>query len=119
MPAGVEPVVADASVDRLPTGWDAAVVYCPAVSEAAIAALDEQGRVLRVRTSAAADPQRAGEDFDPATLPADTLQLGWHLDADGDARWHTPAEVSAAALAVLDSGTSAVLGVVRPWGGHP
>ncbi len=46
------------------------------------------------------------------------LLLGWHRDAGG-VRWHTPREVSAAAVGVADRGESAVLGVIRPWSERP
>ena len=43
------------------------------------------------------------------------LVLGWR-----GARWHTPAEVSAAALALaLGAGHEATLGAVRPWAARP
>lgn len=124
MPEGVEPIVADAMDPRslsLSKGVDSALVYAPAVSDESLAALREHvtGRVVLVRVSAAADPS-----LGPLEVPADVLQLGW-FDGEPDApastrsRWHTPAEVSAAALEVLADGVGRVLGAVRPWEHKP
>ncbi|WP_341935774.1 hypothetical protein MRBLWO14_001445 [Microbacterium sp. LWO14-1.2] len=120
MPQGVLPVFVDAQVsedlDRAlgRRRWSAAIVYLPAVSDASAARIAEavDGRLVRVRMSAAADP--ASGEF---TLPADTLQLGWTDETRP--RWHTPDEVSAAALAVFEDGASRVLGAVRPWERRP
>ncbi|MFS0895157.1 hypothetical protein [Microbacterium sp. 179-I 3D3 NHS] len=121
MPDGVEAVHVDArDLGALDAAlgsrrWDAALVYDPAVTESTLprlaAAID--GRLVRVRTSAAADPAHG----EPALL-ADTLQLGWHEEGD-EVRWHTPDEVSAAALVVFDDGDPCTLGVVRPWERRP
>ncbi|NED87837.1 hypothetical protein G3I76_48120, partial [Streptomyces sp. SID11233] len=48
------------------------------------------------------------------------LVLGWH-SASGVTRWHTPEDISAAALALLDAPApaDAVLGEVRPWSARP
>jgi hypothetical protein len=48
------------------------------------------------------------------------LLLGWARDA-GASRWHTPAEISAAALAARGAATDCelVLGVLRPWRDRP
>lgn len=94
--------------------WDDAIVYAPAVGDDSLELLiaATAGRCVLVRTSQAADPAR-GE----SPVPADTLQLGW--TAGTPARWHTPGEVSAAALAVLSDGEPRTLGVVRPWSGRP
>ena len=114
MPPGVEVALVDATVGPLPTGWDAALVYAPAVSAPTLDLLRAAGRVVLVRGSRYADPA-LGE----LVVPPDTLQLGWHVAADGDVRWHTPTEVSVAAMEVLDSGDGAVLGSVRPWDHRP
>lgn len=94
--------------------WDDAVVYDPAVSEASLGFVRAAtpGRCVHVRTTGAADPAR-GE----LVVPDDTLQLGWK-DA-GAYRWHTPAEVSSAALDVLADGQGRTLGRVRPWVARP
>jgi hypothetical protein len=50
------------------------------------------------------------------------LLLGWtHAGEDGAARWHTPAEISRAALAARGAadGSERILGVLRPWGDRP
>ncbi|WP_346156312.1 hypothetical protein [Nonomuraea recticatena] len=46
------------------------------------------------------------------------LLLGWHRDVNG-VRWHTPEEVSTAAVGVADRRASTVLGAVRPWTERP
>ena len=121
-PPGVATVLVDAgSPDALRSelgggDWECAVVYAPAVSAdslAAVAAL-VSGRTVVVRTSASADPARG-----PLRIPDDTLQLGWTSASDGGPRWHSPEEVSAAALLVLADGDGRVLGRVRPWDERP
>lgn len=118
IPDGVERLVGDAHDPALvATGrWDAAVAYLPAVGPRALAALDRvvDGPVVRVEVSAAADPVHGDEPV----LPPLTLLLGWNADG-ASARWHTPSEVSAAAVAVLDDGQSRILGAVRPWSDRP
>lgn len=126
MPAGVEPLVVDgrdagavrsAVEDRR---WDAALVYCPAVTAETLAVLQGAAdRIVEVRTSAAADP--AHRDLvaaDDLVAAGDVLQLGWQPGEAG-ARWHTPREVSEAALEVLADGAGRVLGAVRPWSDRP
>lgn len=147
-PEGVETVHVDAEdgvalSDALAgRAWVDALVYAPAVSDSSLEWLRAatRGRLVLVRTSAAADPRRGD-----LAVPPGTLQLGWR-DADADSastgpevtgaataagsgvparhpppteRWHTPAEVSAAALAVLADGTARTLGSVRPWSDRP
>lgn len=113
IPEGVEAIAADGREPATFGGrtWDAAVVYLPAVSDASLAVLTDAvaGPVVRVAVSAAADPALGEFEVEPGAL-----QLGWQ-----DGRWHTPAEVSAAALEVLADGAGRVLGVVRPWGERP
>lgn len=94
--------------------WCRAVVYRPAVSAESLAFVRAatSERCVVVLTSDAADPA-----LGDVVVPADTLLLGW--DASGAARWHRPAEVSEAALAVLADGAPRILGSVRPWGGRP
>jgi hypothetical protein len=46
------------------------------------------------------------------------LLLGWHSGPSGS-RWHTPDEISEAALRVADERKSAVLGRIRPWSSRP
>ncbi len=118
VPAGVTPCSVDAhDPEALAAAlgkqvWDAAVVYEPAITADAWAVIERvvEGPVVWVLTSAAAAPDRA----DPLNLPG-VLLLGW----DPSGRWHTPAEVSAAALEVLESGRPRLLGVVRPWAERP
>lgn len=96
--------------------WDRAAVYAPAVSPESLLTLTRalDGRVVLVRTSSAADPVHG----EPA-IPPDVLQLGWTTGPDGETRWHTPEEVSAAALQVLGDGLGRVLGRIRPWEERP
>ncbi|MGF2950069.1 Rossmann-fold NAD(P)-binding domain-containing protein [Microbacterium alcoholitolerans] len=120
MPAGVEPLYIDAaSEDALSAAlgdrrWSAAIVYEPAVSpltlELITSAVD---RIVLVRTTAAVGPSRG----EPASA-SEVLQLGWTC-GPGPARWHTPEEVSAAALEVLVDGQPRVLGEIRPWSRRP
>jgi hypothetical protein len=94
--------------------WSDAVVYGPALSEDSLAWVraSTPGRCVLVRTSAAADPAHG-----ILVVPHDTLQLGW--TAAEPIRWHTPGEVSDAALEVLGDGAARTLGTVRPWTDRP
>jgi hypothetical protein len=113
IPGGVVSLVADAREPATFAGrrFDAGIVYLPAVTPESLAALADAvaGPVVRVATSSGADPALG----DVVTAPW-TLQLGWH-----EGRWHTPAEVSDAALEVLADGRGRVLGSVRPWEDRP
>ncbi|MFE6886868.1 hypothetical protein [Streptomyces sp. NPDC057694] len=139
----VTPLVADvtapdvgavlrAAAERAPlTG---AVVYAPAVPPGALADLVGAvvpGPVVVLATSEWAVPTEPGTDageWTPNDLPAQArsgvaarmLVLGWH-EGEQAARWHTPDEISAAALALLDAPVdrNAVLGTVRPWSSRP
>lgn len=121
MPAGVRSMHVDArdlsALDATlgTSRWSSAIVYQPAITARTLrrieAAID--GRIVLVRTSAAADPVH-GE----SALPAGVLQLGWQDDGNA-VRWHSAAEVSDAALDVLTDGTARVLGVMRPWERRP
>lgn len=102
--------------------FDAAVLYCPTAPPDAMrqfaAAVD--GRVVVLATSEVARP-RDRDEFALAAegaVPNPRLVLGWANDPDG-ARWHTPEEISAAALDVLASGREQLLGTVRPWHERP
>ena len=105
-----------------------AIAYDPAVSADSWTVLARlvEGPVVQVVTSSAADPSRPRHA--PPPYPFTRLVLGW--TAQG--RWHTPAEVSAAAVAVLTQAelnptrsawahaqNDAVLGRVRPWSERP
>lgn len=94
--------------------WDDALVYSPAVTDESVTRLKAAtpGRCVILRTSGAADPGLGG-----LSLPRDTVQLGWH--AEPSPRWHTPDEISAAALATLVDGEPRTLGVVTPWSDRP
>ena len=94
--------------------WCQALVYRPAVSEESLTFLRAatSGRCVVVLTSDEADPHPAS-----VAVPDDTLQLGWHTD--DVQRWHSAAEVSDAALAVLADGAPRILGAIRPWSSRP
>lgn len=112
---GVDARDADALAAALRgVAWHDALVYAPAVSDATLAFVraSTPGRCVLVRTSGAADPARG-----ILVVPRDTLQLGWTTGPEP--RWHTPEEVSAAALEVLDDGRPRTLGTVRPWSDRP
>jgi len=121
VPAGVEALVVDArdatalaaAVGR--RRWSRCIVYEPAISEESFAVLASviDGPVVRVRTSAVADPARG-----KLVIPPATLQLGWHDEA-GEVRWHTANEISDAALQVTMDGMARTLGTLRPWDRRP
>lgn len=96
--------------------WTAAIVYEPAVTAQTLARIADavDGRVVLVRTSAAADPAHGIE----TEVAPDVLLLGW-VDDGRSTRWHTPQEVSDAALEVLADGAPRILGSVRPWERRP
>ena len=121
-PTGAATVVAAATAARA----TAAVVYAAAAGAELVAGLTGAvERLVLVRTSEVADPRSSGTfwQWTPADLPADrpgvtTVVLGW-AGAGGATRWHSPAEVSAAAQAALVDGVPRLLGRVRPWGERP
>lgn len=107
---------------------DAAIVYAPRPPADAFEQVLGRvtGPVVRILTSAQGEPRRAEGDEpsawpwarDPRRSGELRLLLGWTGPA-GAPRWHTPEEVSAAALDVLDRGADAVLGRLRPWEDRP
>lgn len=117
------------------SGLTGALVYAPAGPPTAIEALTRNlvvsGPVVLLLTSDRAAPgvfAQQSTAWTPDSLPAWPCQgpdcrrlvLGWHRDAGG-ARWHTPQEISVAALALLDAPAErdSVLGTVRPWEERP
>lgn len=122
-PPGTDALAADAKDGDALRGalgaaiWDRALVYSPAVTRNTLDLIRSRvaGRCVLVRTSSAVDPE-AGEPV----VPRDTLQLGW-VPATGEVppRWHSPVEVSRAALDALASGEPRVLGSIRPWAARP
>lgn len=94
--------------------WSEALVYRPAVSEESLAFLQSTtpGRCVVILTSEVADPL-----FGEVHVGNDILLAGWTVS--DRARWHTAAEVSDAALQVLEDGTPRILGTVRPWRNRP
>ncbi|MFF3172211.1 hypothetical protein ACFVQ0_06280 [Streptomyces sp. NPDC057900] len=146
-PGRVGPLVADVTAPGFGgvlhraigrSGLTGALVYAPSGTPAALEALTRDlvvgGPVVLVLTSRWAAPEASTEQagragrWTPDSLPAPAwpaqdcrrLVLGWHRDAGG-ARWHTPQEISAAALGLLDAPAEqdSVLGAVRPWGERP
>lgn len=130
-PAGLAPVLAapghlSAGLAYLPDAAGAEGVPALAVLRAAV---DGPLVVILTTAAAAAGPER------PVDLDAIAANLRRRLVAAGDlrllllgwrpmrtgapARWHTPAEISAAALECLDDPTPRLLGVVRPWTDRP
>ena len=110
---GFVPRVADAVVGRPLAG---ALLYGPAIDHAGVTGVAglSAGPVVHVLTSAASAP---GHRLPEPPAGVRRLLLGWHPTG----RWHTAAEVSAAAVALWEAGSEAdrVLGVVRPWQERP
>ncbi|WP_367048401.1 hypothetical protein [Streptomyces sp. Je 1-332] len=115
-----------------------ALVYASAMPPGTLAELVRPvvaGPVVLLVTSEWAAPSHTNTDSEawlPNVLSAAAssgavsrlLVLGWHGHGRGHghtARWHTPQEISAAALALLDAPADqdAVLGRVRPWASRP
>lgn len=116
-------------------GIDAALIYAPAAGAETLAVLRRAvaGQTVELLTSAAAEPAHAvdperrvaadAEPFDLAALAQPVpspgewwrLVLGWRPDRT----WHSPAEISGAALRALQEQRNAVLGRVRPWSDRP
>ena len=103
--------------------FDAALLYCPTACADVVTAFADavKGPVVCLLTSAAAQPVHDAP-FELASVDVPQgcrrLLLGWAED-DGVTRWHTPEEISAAALDVLFTGHERLLGVVRPWDRRP
>jgi hypothetical protein len=99
-----------------------ALVYAPFAPAASLAAIAQRvpGVLVHVLTSRWAAPDANPEERD-AWAPdgpgvTKRLLLGW---APGP-RWHTPEEVSAAALAAAHGAEAErTLGATRPWGERP
>lgn len=98
-------------------GFSAALLYCPGAPATAVRLLAERvsGRVVCLLTSSWARPGRRRPAYGVSCVE---LLLGWAREAAGT-RWHTPAEISRAALDVLASGRPGTLGTVRPWRDRP
>ncbi|RII15621.1 short chain dehydrogenase [Streptomyces sp. YIM 130001] len=128
---GLAAALADAARENPFTG---ALLYCPLASPHTVRALCRavpHGPVTLVLTSAHAAPadgEPADSPWSTARLPLDArptpgcrlLVLGWRPET-ADRRWHTPEEISDAALRVQDAHEAhdAVLGQVRPWLSRP
>jgi hypothetical protein len=107
-----------------------ALLYCPGASSRAVQLLYERTagpRTVRLLTSAWAEPPADRPTALPRRPPRNpagvrTLLLGWHVLPDGrGTRWHSPQELSDAALELFDaSGVETQnLGEVRPWTDRP
>jgi hypothetical protein len=108
------------------------LVYAPATVGGATDRLAERlgRRLVEVVTSSYADPDSAtyddrwaGGELRPAGHTR--VVLGWALDENTadrsgpQSRWHSPDEVSAAAVEALTTGRDRVLGLVAPWETRP
>ena len=104
--------------------YETALVYSPATTSGVVAALSElcRGTVVEILTSDSARPStgRAWSLADVAdpSLRRRRLVLGWRRDGDSSS-WHSPAEVSAAALETMTRPGDRLLGVVSPWDDRP
>ncbi len=80
-----------------------------------------RGTTVRILTSRWTPSAELPAGRWPAARRRVHLLLGEHRDqTTGDARWHTPPEVSAAAISVLDSGSDSILGTpIRSAGKGP
>ncbi|UQX88218.1 hypothetical protein M6D93_18305 [Jatrophihabitans telluris] len=105
--------------------FSAAVVYAPVADDETLAVLRllTDGPVVDLLVSEYAQPAPGADPaaFCLSELPARqaapwrSLLLGW----TSEGRWHTPEEISAAAVEVLATGQDTLLGVVRPWSTRP
>jgi hypothetical protein len=102
-----------------------AVAYAPFAPAGSMreVAVRSPGRLLYAITSewAAPDADKTERDAWAPDGAGSTQRviLGWVRGAEGP-RWHTPEEISAGLLAVLDGGEEEVtLGEVRPWEEQP
>lgn len=106
-----------------------ALLYCPGASPWALQTLYEATAgpsTVRLLTSAWAEPPADRPTALPRRPPGNpkgvrTLLLGWYAPQDGDTRWHTPQELSDAALELFDAPgvETQTLGSVRPWTDRP
>jgi hypothetical protein len=103
-----------------------ALVYAPFAPAAAQAAVARRvpGTLVHVLTSRwsapGVDPGERDAWAPDGPGPTRRLLLGWAVEADGTTRWHTPAEVSAAALSAAHSAQrESALGALRPWSDRP
>lgn len=148
LPAGVSGVIGDlddpaglaAVLARLPDRPAGALAYLPGDRAAALAGLTVlrravAGPLVAVLTSAVAAPgegEPAGAvdlaglarglvaAAGPGRAGVRVLVLGWVAPTErSPARWHTPAEISAGALAGLGDPAPRRLGVLRPWAQRP
>lgn len=102
--------------------FDAALIYAPGANAAASRILRTAvtGRVVEVLGSQAAsghpDAPFLMEQID-ARYPDrwNSLILGWTIAK----KWHSPEEISEAALSTLQLGRDRQLGMLRPWADRP
>jgi hypothetical protein len=107
-----------------------ALLYCPSAPPRVQQVLYERTagpRAVRLLPSAWAEPPADRPTALPRRPPRNpagvrTLLLGWHVMPDGrGTRWHTPKELSDAALELFDAAgvETQNLGEVRPWTDRP
>ncbi len=119
------PVAVEASLTAAGLRLDTAVTYSPASRREVLdeLAATAPGGLVEILTSNVAAPRGSDRSWQLADLPPGSprwrrLVLGWHRQVCGS-RWHTPDEVSSAALHALDSAGDHLLGVVSPWEDGP
>ncbi len=102
----------------------AAIVYAPASSPDVMLELTSSWDipVVEVLTSATGAP-RDGQDWSlsdlaPVGAKRRRLVLGWQVTATGSA-WHSPEQISRAALNALWRPGDHLLGVLAPWSKRP
>jgi NAD(P)-dependent dehydrogenase (short-subunit alcohol dehydrogenase family) len=102
-----------------------AVVYAPAISAESADEIMRRWnpRLVEILTSRWAEPTVLDREWTVADLPRapdlrHRLVLGWQRVQSRSA-WHTPEQISAAALAALDLPGDRILGRVHPWSDRP
>lgn len=98
------------------------LIYAPNATDATLQVFRKfvDGPVVEILTSRVAG-EHPDQPFDPTTLPAapggdwHRLVLGWKTGRT----WHSPSEISDAALRVLRTGVSEQLGLLRPCADRP
>ncbi len=119
-----------AALRALRAAVDGPLVAVLTSAVAAPPAADDPAAVLAALARRLADPATPAADLrllllgwagptPGASKPAEPSGASEASEAPGPARWHTPAEISAAALAVLRDPAPARLGVLRPWADRP
>jgi hypothetical protein len=119
-----------ARAEQFAGAFTGALLYAPAVATQAWRTLGEYTagpHTVRLLPSAWAEPPAHQPTALPRRPPRNpegvrTLLLGWYTEENGGGtRWHTPQELSEAALELFDAPgvQTQHLGVVRPWTDRP